>query len=265
MGKSALDAIESGIRECESDPNVTSVGYGGFPDRDGCVTLDACIQDHLGNAGSVACLQEIMHPISVARMVMEKTAHVMLVDAGAQKFALDNGMKKENLLTPNAKTEWEKWMNNNHYVPQKWNGNHDTVGTVILDKTGNITGGCSTSGMAWKLHGRVGDSPIIGAGLFVDNEVGGAAATGVGETVIRVAGSAMVVELMRNGKDPKTACRIVLERLVKQNTTKKDLQVAFIAVNKAGDTGAYSIQPGFKYAVCRNGEHKLLDSESLLK
>ncbi|MGA2297754.1 MAG: N(4)-(beta-N-acetylglucosaminyl)-L-asparaginase [FCB group bacterium] len=256
----ALDAVEQGVRIPEGDPNVTSVGYGGFPDRDGYVTLDACIIDEHGNCGSVAFLQNIMHPISVARLVMEKTPHIMLVGDGAFKFALDNGFKKENLLTEKAKTEWQKWLKDNNYTPAKFD-NHDTIGMTALDMDGNLSGACTTSGLAWKYHGRVGDSPIIGAGLYVDNEVGAASATGKGEAVIKMAGSFLIVELMRSGKTPQEACILAIERIVKKQPDYKDFQVGFIALDKYGNTGAYSIQKGFQYALYEDDQNKLYDSD----
>ena len=205
-GGRALDAVEAGVKVPEADPKVTSVGYGGLPDRDGYVTLDSCIMDENGQAGSVCCLEHIVHPVSVARMVMEKTPHVILVGEGALKFALDNGFKKENLLTPESEAAWKEWLKTSKYAPVINFENHDTIGMIAMDANGNLSGACTTSGLAYKMHGRVGDSPIIGAGLFVDNEIGAATATGHGEFVIKTAGSAMVVEMMRQGKSPVEAC-----------------------------------------------------------
>jgi len=261
----ALDAVEQGVRVSEADPKVTSVGYGGLPDRDGKVTLDACIMDEFGNAGSVACLENIMNPISVARLVMEKTQHVLLVSEGAKRFALENGFKEENLLTEEAKAEWEKWIKTGVYKPWDYESNHDTIGMVALDKSGNLSGACTTSGLKWKMHGRVGDSPIIGAGMFCDNEVGAAAATGVGEAVIKTVGSFLIVEQMRNGKSPQKACKIAVERIAKKIKNYKEIQVGFIAVNKSGETGAYSLQEGFEYALFKNNIHELIKSDYLLK
>ena len=259
----ALDAVEQGVRVPEADPNVTSVGYGGLPDRDGCVTLDACIMDHHGKCGSVAFLQHIKHPISVARLVMEKTPHVMLVGEGALCFALEHGFEKENLLTEESKAAWEKWKKSSNYMPHHYE-NHDTIGMLAIDKSSNISGACTTSGLAWKYHGRVGDSPIIGAGLFVDNEIGGAVATGVGEEVMKTLGSFLVVELMRNGKSPQDACQLAIERIVKNNK-KLDFQVGFLALNKNGEVGAYSIQNNFKYALYENKENKLIESDFFVR
>ncbi len=257
----ALDAVEQGVRITEADPNITSVGYGGFPDRDGNVTLDACIMDENGNAGSVAFLQHIMHPISVARLVMEKTRYVMLVGEGALRFALANGFKEENLLTEQSKAAWEKWIKENNYTPYKPDeNNHDTIGMIALDKNGNLSGACTTSGLGFKMHGRVGDSPIIGAGLYVDNEVGAATATGLGEAIIKIVGSHLVVEQMRMGKSPTEACKVAVERLLKKVKGFSDI-AGFIALNKQGEYGGYSTNYGFQYAVFSKGENKLFNSE----
>ncbi|WP_027125936.1 isoaspartyl peptidase/L-asparaginase family protein [Gelidibacter mesophilus] len=251
-GKSALDAIEEGMKIPEADPEVRSVGYGGFPDREGKVTLDACIMDHNSDCGSVSFLQGIKHPISVAKKVLQNTPHVMLAGAGALQFALSEGFKEENLLTPEAEADWKKWMEESKYKPVINMENHDTISMLVIDEDGNISGGCTTSGAAWKMHGRVGDSPIIGAGLFLDNEVGAAAATGLGEAVLRTAGSAMVVELMRQGKSPLEACKEIVERIYNKHKNHKDmeyLQVGFIAVNKNGEHAGYSLRSGFNYAI----------------
>jgi N4-(beta-N-acetylglucosaminyl)-L-asparaginase len=246
----ALDAVEKGVQVPEGDPKETSVGLGGLPDRDGRVTLDACIMDENANIGSVACLEHIVHPISVARKVMEKTPHVMLVGDGALQFALANGFKKENLLTPESEKAWKEWLKKAEYKPVANIENHDTIGMLALDSKQNLSGACTTSGMAYKIHGRVGDSPIIGAGLFVDNEIGAATSTGVGEEVIRIVGSHLVVELMRQGNTPQQACELAVKRVVKNQPQKsKEIQVGFLAVNKNGEYGAYALQKGFTYAV----------------
>jgi N4-(beta-N-acetylglucosaminyl)-L-asparaginase len=261
-GGSALDAAEAGVRVTEADPDNHSVGLGGFPDREGNVTLDACIMDENGNAGSVAYLQHIVHPVSVARLVMEKTPHVMLVGDGALQFALENGFKQENLLTKKSEKSWKEWLKKSHYNPIPNIENHDTIGLIAIDKFGNISGACTTSGMAFKMKGRVGDSPIIGAGLFVDNEVGGAAATGTGELVMRTLGSFLVVELMRQGYSPQAACEEAVNRIVKKTKDISKHQVGYIAVNKYGETGAYCLQTGFDYAVYKNNDNKLYVSDS---
>jgi N4-(beta-N-acetylglucosaminyl)-L-asparaginase len=261
----ALDAVEAGVKVPEADPSVETVGYGGLPDRDGRVTLDACIMDEKGNAGSVCCIEHIMHPISVARMVMEKTPHVILVADGALEFALKNGFKKENLLTPESKAKWQKWLETADYKPIINVENHDTIGMLALDKQGDMSGACTTSGLAYKMRGRVGDSPIIGAGLYVDNEIGAATSTGLGELVIKACGSFLIVELMRQGLSPQKACEEAVNRVVKKNTNFKDIQVGFLALNKQGEYGAYSIQKGFQFAVTVEGKVALKDADYFLK
>lgn len=265
----ALDAVENGVKVAEADPNERSVGYGGRPDRDGHVTLDACIMDEFSNIGSVACLEHIVHPISVARAVMEKTPHTMLVCEGALEFALAQGFKKTNLLTKESEDEWKEWIKTSEYKPVINIENHDTIGMVALDMNGNLSGACTTSGMAFKMHGRVGDSPIIGAGLFVDNEVGAVAATGHGEEVMRIAGSHTVVELMRQGFSPEMACKKAVERIVqsakRRGKSLDNIQIGFIAINKKGEHGAYCLQKGFNYAVYSSQiNNKLFDAKNLI-
>ena len=268
-GGKALDAVETGVRVTEADPNERSVGYGGRPDRDGKVTLDACIMDENSNIGSVACLEHIKHPISVARAVMEKTPHVMLVGDGALQFALSQGFKKENLLVEASKKEWKDWLKKSEYKPKANIENHDTIGMIALDKDGNLSGACTTSGLACKMHGRVGDSPIIGAGLYVDNEIGAATATGHGEEVIRIAGCHLVVELMRQGRSPQKACEEAVARIVKLTKIRekniKDIQVGFIALDKNGNHGAYCVQGGFNFARHDNSGNVLIDSDYHLR
>lgn len=260
-GGSALDAVEAGVRIPEGDPEIRTVGYGGRPDRDGFVTLDACIMDHEDRCGSVAALQHIKHPISVARQVKENTPHVMLVGEGALDFALEQGFEKQDLLTEKSRKDWEKWKKKANYQPEVNIENHDTIGMLALDGQGRLSGACTTSGTAWKMHGRVGDSPIIGAGLFVDGEVGAAAATGLGEEVIRTCGSHLVVENMRRGDDPETACKKAVQRIIDKNDSVENIQVGFIALNKQGQFGGYSIRKGFDYAVYETGENRLIDSK----
>lgn len=266
-GGRALDAVEAGVRVTESDPNVSTVGIGGRPDREGHVTLDACIMDENGDCGSVAFLEHIENPISVARKVMEETPHVMIVGEGALNFALSQGFERTNLLTPEAEADWKKWLEEApEDVRMEINvENHDTIGMVALDADGNLSGACTTSGAAWKLHGRVGDSPIIGAGLFVDNEVGGACATGWGEAVVRVVGCHLVVEFMRQGHAPEEACRLAVERVISKNPDYREIQVGFLALNKNGEHGSYCIQPGFDYAVYdAEAGNRMIDAMSRL-
>ncbi|HVU56965.1 MAG TPA: N(4)-(beta-N-acetylglucosaminyl)-L-asparaginase [Puia sp.] len=279
----ALDAVEAGVRVTEDSINCC-VGLGANPDRDGFVTLDACIMDEKGNCGSVGALERIKHPISVARRVMEKTPHVMLVGQGAQQFAVAEGFPlEEQKLSDDAKRTYEQWLKKSEYKPvinventrsgghgpsaptHLPNGelNHDTIGMVAMDAAGNLSGSCTTSGMGFKMRGRLGDSPIIGAGLYVDNEVGACTATGQGEDVIRVCGSHTVVELMRQGMSPEQACKAAVERIMRIKGDKaKEIQVAFLALNKKGETGAFAIQKGFSYALKSNTEEKMYNAKS---
>ncbi len=263
-GGRALDAVEAGARVPEADPSERSVGYGGRPDRDGKVTLDACIMDENFNIGSVACLQHIKHPVSVARAVMEKTPHVMLAGDGALQFALSQGFEREDMLVEASEREWREWLETSEYKPVVNIENHDTIGIIALDSNGHLSGACTTSGMAYKMHGRIGDSPIIGAGLYVDNEVGAATATGHGEEVIRTVGSHLVVELMRQGKSPKQACQEAVARIanlqMRRNQNLSDIQIGFIALSSSGEYGAYSLQDGFNYAVYDVSGNRLLDA-----
>lgn len=264
-GRSALDAVEAGVQVVEADPESTSVGIGGFPDAEGDVTLDASIMDHRGQCGSVACLQDILHPITVARAIMERTPHVMLVGEKARQFARALGLPKVNLLTRTARKAWKEWKANN----PKWRrfstdiSNHDTIGMLAMDTRGDLSGACTTSGWAFKVPGRVGDSPIIGAGLYVDNEVGAATATGTGEEVIKICGSFLIVELMRQGHSPQQACEEAIARIRKRNPDQPDLFVGFIAINKAGEHGAFATKQGFEYALHQDGENTLMTAAHL--
>jgi len=280
-GGRALDAVEQGVMVTEASQNCC-VGLGANPDRDGFVTLDACIMDENHNCGSVAFLERIKHPISVARRVMEKTPHVMLVGSGAQQFAIAEGFPlEEQKLSPDAQKNYEEWLKKSEYkpiinienkgnhgpfAPQQFESgewNHDTIGMVAMDANGNLSGSCTTSGMGFKMRGRLGDSPIIGAGLFVDNEAGACTATGQGEDVIRVAGSNTVVELMRQGLSPEAACKKVIERIIKiKKEEAKEIQVAFIALNKKGQAGSFAIHKGFSYAIKSNEVEKLVNAKS---
>ncbi|PHQ61114.1 MAG: glycosylasparaginase, partial [Maribacter sp.] len=242
-----------------------TVGMGGRPDRDGNVTLDACIMDKDSNCGAVLCMQNIEHPISVARKVMEDTPHVMLAGKGAEQFAYEKGFEKVNLLTEKSKQQWLEWKKTSQYETIINIENHDTIGMLAIDKKGDIAGACTTSGMGYKYAGRVGDSPIIGAGLFVDNEVGGATATGVGEEVVRTVGSFLIVELMRQGKSPQEACEEGVKRIMAKNKGRDDFQIGFIAINKKGETGGYCIHPGFSYSMFTEEGQINHPSDSYLK
>lgn len=261
-GGSALDMVEAGGKVAELDENNASVGLGGLPDRDGHVTLDACVMTWAGDIGAVCALEDVVHAVSVARAVLDKTPHTMLVGAGARAFAIDQGFPTQNLLTPRAEAAWRDWLKTAEYAPRinsenaDWRsmpggpGNHDTIGLVAIGTDNRMAGACTTSGMAFKMRGRVGDSPLIGAGLYVDDAVGGATATGVGEDVVRVAGSHAVVEAMRHGLDPTAACRSVIERLARLRGARVAAsQVALLALDKQGRAGAFALQPGFTYAV----------------
>lgn len=277
---SALDAVEAGAKVPEADPDNHSVGLGGYPDRDGHVTLDACIMDHLGRLGAVACLEDIVHAVSVARRVMENTPHVLLVGEGALLFALAEGFPRQALLTPAAERAWREWLVTAEYRPQPniersnryrmpgelpgGASNHDTIGILALDRSGHLAGACTTSGMAFKMRGRVGDSPISGAGLFVDGEVGAATATGVGEECLRICGSHTVVELMRQGRTPEQACREAVQRIARRHRVPRDdLQMAFVALRNDGVVGAFSLQPGFNYAVRTAAGSRVVEAPSL--
>lgn len=285
-GGNSLDAVEKGVNVSEDDPSVLSVGFGGLPDERGVVTLDAAIMDWQARIGAVICVENIHNPISLARLVLEDTEHTILASDGAYEFAIKNGFKAENLLTPESIKKFHEWKLTKSSKPEEMHtddfeiikskhdkinedGFHDTIGMVAIDKHGQISASCTTSGMAWKLHGRVGDSPIIGSGLYVDGEIGGAASTGRGEECIRACGSFLIVELMRNGKSPEEACRLACERVYKLNllsSINRDhiFQVGFIALNIKGEYGAYSVRDGFQFALKDGTGNKLFNSEYLL-
>lgn len=263
-GGNSLDMAEKGVNDTEADFTNLSVGLGGLPDRDGHTTLDSCIMDSHGMAGSVMFLEHIKHPASVARRVMEKTPHVQLVGEGAYEFALSEGFPHDPFVSEEAQKAWKKWLTESEYKPIVNIENHDTIGLLTMDLQGDLSGACTTSGLAYKMRGRVGDSPIIGAGLFVDNEIGAATSTGLGEAVVRTCGSFLVVELMRNGATPQEACEEAVKRIQKKHSNFKDFQVGFLAVNKAGEIGAYSVQPGFTYALYKDGKNELFKSGSLI-
>lgn len=263
QGGSSLDAVEAGARHTESDVTNRSVGIGGMPDRDGHVTLDACIMDWESRCGSVGFLEGIAHPVSVARHIMEHTPHVMLVGSGAKKYALQNHFETIKAPLPEVKKEWEKWKKEQEQIakhPEINHENHDTIGLLAIDSDGHISGACTTSGWAYKLSGRLGDSPIIGAGLFIDQEVGGAVATGLGESIIRVAGSHTVVELMRQGKSPQEACEETVRRLISKHKDMTGLQCGFLAVDKYGSVGGFSVYNGFNYAYADNSGNRMVDA-----
>ena len=263
-GEHALDAAVAGVAIEEENPKNTTVGYGGAPDRTGKVTLDACVMNHLGDCGSVVAVENIVNVARLAKDVMEKTPHVMLSGKGAEEFAISQGYKKTDLLTDKSKKEWKEWLKDQDYRPIINIENHDTIGMLCIDKNNNLSGACTTSGLAYKMKGRVGDSPIIGSGLFIDNKIGGAVATGLGEEVVKTVGSFLVVELMRQGLSPQEACEKAVKRIVSNNSQENKFQVAYIAINKKGEVGSYSIEPGFTYMDYVNGENKEIFSKSEL-
>ena len=261
-GIDGLSAAVAGVAIEEENPKNTTVGFGGAPDRTGRVTLDACVMNHHGDCGSVVAVENIVNVARLAKDVMEKTPHVMLAGKGAEEFAISEGYQKTDLLTEKSKEDWKKWLENEDYKPIINIENHDTIGILCLDKNNNISGACTTSGLAYKMKGRVGDSPIIGSGLFIDNNIGGAVATGLGEEVVKTVGSFLVVELMRQGKSPQEACEAAVKRIVSTNTQNNKFQVAYIAMNKDGDVGSYSVEPGFTYMDYFKGENKEKFTES---
>jgi N4-(beta-N-acetylglucosaminyl)-L-asparaginase len=267
-GTPSLNVIEEAIKIAEDDPECLSVGYGGMPNEKGIVELDACIIDgarHL--MGSVSSLRGIRHPISVARMVLEKTPHILLSGEGALEFALSNGFHEENLLTDNARERWENWKQqraSSSNGEKPYYLNHDTIGLLLRDSKGDLYGGCSTSGLAWKMSGRVGDTPLIGSGLYVDNDVGAAAATGVGELAISQCASFAVVELMRHQYDPGEACEMVLHRVLHKTKFSQARQLALIALRKDGKLAYACLMDGFQAPVYDQGAARLIQVKPLV-
>ena len=284
-GSDSLDAVEQGVRVAEDDPNVLSVGYGGLPDAEGRLTLDAAIMDWNARIGSVICMEHIKNPVSVARLILEKTEHVCLAGEGAYNFAITNGFQPDILHTENSIKKYIEWKKGLFGRSQEFHtdeykvktngmeinddGNHDTIGMVAIDKEGHISASCTTSGTAWKQHGRVGDSPIIGAGLYVDGEVGGAVSTGRGEECVRACGSFLAVEMMAGGMSPQEACEYAVSRVIKLNLLSHknrdhDYQVGFIAINTKGEYGAASVRAGFEYALYRDDVNTLNKSKYII-
>ena len=264
-GMPALDAAIYGASVEESNSENSTVGYGGAPDREGNVTLDACVMNHMGNCGSVMAVENIRSVASLAKDVMNKTPHVILAGKGAEDFAISEGYKSENLLTKSSKKEWEKWLKKSNYKPVINIENHDTIGFLCIDNNNNLSGVCSTSGLAYKMKGRVGDSPVIGSGLYIDNEIGGAVATGMGEEVIKTVGSFLIVELMRQNYTPQKACEIAIKRIIDKEGGKPQFQVAYLAINKIGEVGAFSIHKGFGYCIYNNTINNYVKSKSYYK
>ena len=264
-GKPALDAIIEGVAVEESNLENTTVGKGATPDREGTVTLDACVMSPQGDCGAVLAVENIVHVAALARKVMEDTPHVILAGKGAEEFGYAMGFPKENLLTDVAKEKWEVWKTSSEYKPIINIENHDTIGMLAIDSAGDIAGVCTTSGLGYKMKGRVGDSPIIGSGLFIDNEIGGAVATGLGEEVLKTVGSFLIVELMRQGKSPQEACEEAIGRIVKKGERYRDFQIAYIAMNKAGQTGSFCIHEGFTMMKYQDGKNENIVSNHYAK
>ncbi|WP_438962474.1 isoaspartyl peptidase/L-asparaginase family protein [Nonlabens sp.] len=264
---SGMNALDAAIKACaveEENIKNTTVGKGGAPDREGNVTLDACVMDSNGDCGAVVCVENITNVAALARVVMEKTPHVMLAATGAEELAYKHGFQREDLLTESSKKSYQEWLKTSEYKPIINIENHDTIGVLCMDKNGDIAGACTTSGLSYKMKGRIGDSPIIGSGLFIDNEIGGAAATGMGEEIMKTVGSFLIVELMRQGKSPQEACEAAVKRIVAKNPNHTNFQVAYIAMNKAGETGSYCIHPGFAMMEYKNEHNKRIETVSYL-
>ncbi|MGB3605521.1 isoaspartyl peptidase/L-asparaginase family protein [Psychroserpens sp.] len=260
-GVKALDAAIAGVAVEEDNIKNTTVGKGGTPDREGNVTLDACVMDTNGDCGAVVCVEGFTNVAALAKKVMKDTPHVMLAGKGAEEFALAQGFKKEELLTEDSKKAWQEWLKFPEYKPLINIENHDTIGMLCIDNDGDIAGACTTSGLSYKMKGRIGDSAVIGAGLFLDNDIGGAVATGMGEEILKTVGSFLIVELMRNGMSPQAACEEAIRRIVTKNKGYKEFQIAYIAINKAGDIGAYCIHEGFTYMKYEDGKNENVPSD----
>ena len=269
-GGSVLDAVERGVNVVEADPKISSVGLGGTPDAEGVVTLDASIMNGGDlSCGGVGALRNILHPVSVARKVMEKTPHVLLVGEGALAFARKMGFEETELLTPEARARWEKWKETassgkgggkGPQAPDSALRGHDTIGMIALDAKGNLAAAVTTSGLAFKVPGRVGDSPLVGAGIYADRAAGAAVATGVGEEAIRVLGSFLVVEEMRRGASPLEAVTRTLERVkdVQRRRGTPPFQLAFLALSPGGEVAGAALRPRFSYAFSDGaGRHEL--------
>jgi N4-(beta-N-acetylglucosaminyl)-L-asparaginase len=264
-GTKALDAAIAGVAIEEENIKNTTVGKGGTPDREGNVTLDACVMDSNGNCGSVVCVENITNVAHLAKRVMTETPHIMLAGLGAEEFAIRQGFEKDNLLTEDSKKAWQDWLKSPEYKPIINIENHDTIGMLCMDNHGDMAGVCTSSGLSYKMKGRVGDSPIIGSGLYVDNEVGGAVATGMGEEIMKTVGSFLIVELMRNGMSPQNACEEAVKRITRKNNDYKGFQISYIAINKSGEIGSYCIHKGFTYMKYQDGENINVHSDSFIK
>lgn len=267
-GGSLLDAVEKGINVPEDDPKITSVGYGGLPNEEGEVELDAAIMDGTRHrAGAVCAIHSIKNPISVARQVIEKTRHTTLAGEGAYQFALKEGFTPMQLLTPESLQQWLDWRstpNHEHFWVNP--ANHDTIGLVATDGKGHMVSGCSTSGAAWKIHGRVGDSPLVGCGVYADDNVGAASATGDGDIMTNYCTSVSIVHNMARGASPQEACADLLKHMVETDPKNREAFVAVIAMDNRGRIGAAAMnatKPKFPYALWQGGESRLVEAVAL--
>jgi N4-(beta-N-acetylglucosaminyl)-L-asparaginase len=264
QGGNLLDAIEKGINIPEEDPEVTSVGYGGLPNAEGIVELDAGIMDGTRHrAGAVCGLRGVKTPISVARLVLEKTSHTTIGGIGLQEFARNMGYHPEQLLTPNSLKKWMEWKANPHHQTFWLNPeNHDTIGVVATDGKGHVVAGCSTSGLAWKIPGRVADSPLVGCGYYADDRAGGASATGDGDLMTNYCTSVSIVQMMARGASPQQACEELLRDMVKADAKNKEGECAVIAMNNRGEVGAASMNAKFhlEYALWKSGKSRMIES-----
>jgi N4-(beta-N-acetylglucosaminyl)-L-asparaginase len=264
QGGNLLDAIEKGINIPEEDPEVTSVGYGGLPNAEGIVELDAGIMDGTRHrAGAVCGLRGVKTPISVARLVLEKTSHTTIGGIGLQEFARNMGYHPEQLLTPNSLKKWMEWKANPHHQTFWLNPeNHDTIGVVATDGKGHVVAGCSTSGLAWKIPGRVADSPLVGCGYYADDRAGGASATGDGDLMTNYCTSVSIVQMMARGASPQQACEELLRDMVKADAKNKEGECAVIAMNNRGEVGAASMNAEFhlEYALWKSGKSRMIES-----
>jgi isoaspartyl peptidase/L-asparaginase-like protein (Ntn-hydrolase superfamily) len=276
-GGSSLDAVETACRFAEADPDVDSVGFGGLPDRAGAVTLDAAVMTGPSSCGAVCAVSRHLHAVSIARAVMERTPYVLLAGAGADDFADEQGFPEADLVAPAARAAWEAWRRAPHAVDQSRDRAaaarpvdhgaggplfaHDTIGALAIDGEGRMAGACSTSGMPYKRPGRVGDSPIIGDGLYVDPAVGAATATGTGELVMGLCSSFLAVEEMRRGRSPLDALREAIERIRAAHALRPEHQVAMIALRADGTWAAAALRDGFKASVRDRRGARVTDPE----
>lgn len=284
-GGEAIDAVIAAATTIEADPEIDSVGFGGLPDRDGQVTLDACVMKSPASCGSVCGLRRHLHAARIARRIMEDTEHVMLAGEAADAFADSVGEPEADLLAPEAKAAWDRWRTEGIDVDlirdagrpidrdggrlfggddeQRWAG-HDTIGTLALDVRGVLAGACSTSGSPWKVPGRVGDSPIVGHGLYVDPGVAAVSATGSGELVMGVCGAMLAVECIRRGDEPLDALLTVLRRIDAAYEMLPTHQIGLVALRADGTMASAALRDGFKVACTMAGRDEAVPPDVVL-